>query len=214
MTLPLGHVRIFTDDRTITVLAPLDETIPKVAGGFGRFTETEIPRRLTITEWAGQDAYRMSFGILLDGHSEGRSVQPQVDQLEAMCRVPGGKKRPPVVHAEGPLPRSASVDWWIESLDWSDDVFKSIRVGGILHRQGFTVNLLQVVEDEAIRLLRKAPGRGGRTHKLRKGETAQKLAHHFLGTAKRYREILKANGVRSNNGLEKLVGKMIRIPDR
>jgi hypothetical protein len=211
VTLPAGHVRLYAEDGSATLIAELDEQIPKITDGYGGFEDTQVPKRKALSDWVGSNPYRMTFGLMLDGWASNTSVEPLIAQLERLARDPGGDRPPPILRAEGPLPRSTNVRWHVESLEWGD---VSLRRRGdqVRVRQQVTVGLVQHSDDDRIRLLRKPQGRVQKRYLWRKGDKLTKIAYWWLGSSKRWREIAKLNHVSDSRQIKP--GTWIKLPYR
>jgi hypothetical protein len=109
----------------------------------------------------------MTVPLLFEGFAQDRSVEPQIRALEAMARVDGGDSQPPKLRVTLPAssPRTPSVVWVIETLEWGD---AERRSDGQRTRQHATVTLLQFVEDELVRASPSKKRRKKRKHKKRK----------------------------------------------
>jgi hypothetical protein len=203
MTPPPGRVRLYTSDGELTMTARLDEQPPKMTAGYGGWERLDRRYKLPILEWQKGDLYGMSFGLLFDGHQAGRSIEDRVALLEQMARTPGGEDPPTVIHADGPLPRSARVTWVIESLEWGE----SMWVGQVRTRQQVTVMLAQFEDDEKLRLLRKPKRKKHRAYTVKQGgQTLERIAADKLGSAKKWKAIRDLNPRKTRMHPKKIPG--------
>ena len=211
-----GHrVHIFALTRPAKITAQLAEAGARITGGFGKWEEVAVPRGQPFTQWAGRTLLSMDLELLLDGHREHRSVEPDVHAIEDMAtppgpRPPGGAPvTPPPIRIVGAVPH-ADATWVISSLDWGDTI-RDLASGARL-RQGVTLHLLEYVEEQAIGALPPAKA-APRKVKVKHGDDLKKLAARYLGKSSRWPEIVKLNkGLRGWKLPSKWVGKTILIP--
>jgi hypothetical protein len=184
-----GHVLLESVDGALSVEVRMDDQPPKMTGGYGGLERIERRYRLPIVEWARGEAYAMTFGLLFDGYRDRRPVDADVNVLEQMARAPGGEGEPPIITADGPLPRSKRVKWRIEQLEFGD----SIWTGRSRLRQQVTVTLVQHEADERLAKLKRPKAQTRRYTVPKGGRTLQRIAQEKLGDDKRWREIRKLN---------------------
>lgn len=204
-----GWVALATSDPPSEVRALLGEDPPTMSGGYGGWQELERPRRVALTHWPGTSPVRLTFGMVIDGFAVNANVEQFVRELEAMARPYHGGP-PPLVRAGGSIPHR-EVLWVIESIDWGASV-RNRR--GKLVRQAATVALMQYVDAEPLSPAAHHRARHGarrrKRHRVAKGETLQAIAGKELGSAKRWKEIAQANGIRDPKRIK--VGQVLRIP--
>jgi hypothetical protein len=214
---PVGYVRFVSVARGVTVDAALGDGLVVSSGGGGGWEEIARPRKRPIVSWTAGVAYRLAVPILLDRFVENRTVQPDIDLLEAMARGFKGATGPSPVRVvlPGGQPHSAKVDWVIEDIAWEGEE-RGSRSGRRTRATG-TVTLLEFTADE---LVSKAPagkfrrdsnpGDRPRTYVWKKGDTLAKVAQRLLGDKDRAREIAKLNKVRDPSRID--VGDKLKIP--
>lgn len=190
--------------------------------------EVARPRDLALTEWDGRSPMRVSGPFLFDGWSEGKSVEPDIRNLERMLGIAAGAPEPPVVlfDAEGSVPHdhtaSPFLEWVIDDVEWGDALGESNR----RMRQEGTITFLQYVEDERLarqshaqrhrkrhKKHRKGKGKKGahaKTYTVRPGDTLSSIAARLLGNANRWREIAKLNDIRDPRNVKP--GRKLKLP--
>jgi len=204
----------FEASNGLTVEAFLDEGASYISGGYGGWQTVSRWRRVAITQFNGADPVRISLPIVFDGFREGKGQEIAISHLERMARSPGDGKEPPTVDIFGAVPRRDIDKWVIESLDYSQQrkVIWDV-VGGVAVRlrQDVVVNLLQAVDDDRVALANLAGtgfGAGGnpggarptprdKFYVVKQGDTIWSISKHEYGSPKWYRDIMKANHLRS-----------------
>jgi hypothetical protein len=207
---PAGHVRLYTADGDLSVTARLDDEPPKMTAGYGGWERLERRYRLPILEWQRGDLYGMSVGLKLDGFRDDRSVEREIAIVEQMARTPGGEDPPPILYADGPLPRSKRVRWVIESLEWGESSWK----GQVRVRQQVSVLLAQFEEDEKLRMFRPKRGAAVNWYTVKEGgQSLERIAADRLKSAKRWREIRDLNPWATHMHPKKIPGgTKLRMP--
>lgn len=161
--------------RKITI-SPMTPPLDPIAFGLGEgksdastMSNWEIvarPKRKGLTDWTGQDPYRLGVPILIDGFVEDRSVEPEIEYLRRLERVPydtvDGDRHPAVCRVAGPLPL-VGLQWVIEQVEWGDEIRRAsdgvrVRQAAIVHFLEFVNAQLLVEESAAKRAQRNAPG--------------------------------------------------------
>jgi hypothetical protein len=192
----------------------LDEQPGSIVSGYGGWQTVSRWRRVAITQFVGAEPVRVALPIVFDGFREGKGQEVAISHLERMARSPGDGKEPPRVNIFGAVPRRDIDNWVIESLDYSQQkkVIWDI-IGGVpvRLRQDVVVNLLQAVDDDRIALANIAGtgfGAGGapgaarpaprdKFYVVKEDDTIWSISKHEYGDAKWYRDIMKANHLRS-----------------
>jgi hypothetical protein len=207
MAVKSGHVRFASIDGDLAVEVMLDEQPPTMVGGYGGLQRIERRYDIPIIEWVGNDAYAMSIAVVFDGYRDRRPVDAEINALEQMARAPGARREPPIITANGPLPRSKRVKWRIESLEFGDSLWSGNR----RLRQQVTVTLVQHEADE--RLQRLKPPKA-RTYRVPAGgRSAASIAEDRLGSEKRWKDIDKLNPKKVKGPKQKIrAGTVLRLP--
>lgn len=210
-------VTLTTFDPPNSVTCLLDEGAPEVSGAAGGWVEIERPRRVSLTDFAGQSPMRLSLDLICDGWSEGVSVQADVDALRRMARLVAGDVRTPIVHLSGiGLPaESLEIDEWVVD-DLQLGVFLRDPDTNDLLRQSFSIILLQYVEpDVAVVSKQVIPSIPNyRLYRVRRGDTMPIVAARLLRKATRWREIARLNNLRGPNFPSKYIGRLVKVPKR
>lgn len=186
----------------------------KPTDGYGGFEEVARPHKKPIIDWPAGKPYRMSVQLHLDGFFWDASVEPGIQQLEQMARRGDGDQPPPRVRCTlpGGRPRSPSVKWWIEDLDWGDgDDERAYNGAGQHTRQRVTVSLVEAVEDVTIRPAKNARAKskkGGTYTVKKKGESLREVAAKLKVPVA---ELKKLNNVR-DVARDLKVGTKLKLP--
>jgi nucleoid-associated protein YgaU len=215
-------------DPALVVNALLDEETAEVTSGYGGWDLISRPRRTSLTQWTGAEPFRMTLPILLDRFADGEgSVEAEIRNLELMASVPRGLQEPPRIFLAGPVPHT-DLTWVLEDLTWGATLVNS---AGDRTRQHVTLALLQYVKPDRITVKSSAvrkrerargkpkpgnsPDRGSGDvliYTCVTGDTLSKIAARELGSAGRWHEIAKLNGLRDPNNLH--LGQKLRMPAR
>lgn len=131
----------------LTVTCYMDETGPKITGGYGGWDIVERPRRVALTQWNGKDPYKMEIGIILDGFIDDDEVEIEIAKLERMA-LPFNTE-PPVIEVKGSAIPHDDLKWVVEDIDWGDALRKS---NGRRVRQQGTIKLVQNVKADRLQL--------------------------------------------------------------
>lgn len=135
-----GYIQLIWPSGTLDIL--LGDSPPTVTQGYSKFNEIERPKRSDVIEYTGKTLFKESIPCMLDGWSEGRSVEPQIHTLELLSLSRGGKGNPPQdFKIDGPIPHR-NLQWYIESFDWGDAIYD----GAVRLRQIFVLNVVQKLD--------------------------------------------------------------------
>lgn len=191
---PVGFVAIVCDDPARTLVVRLGPDRPEITSGYGGWNEVARPRKTTVTSWTGQPARRMTLSVLIDNHYEGRSIEDQIRDLEAMALPRAGGEPPTVrVSAQGGHIPYQSLRWVIDGLEWGDAI---MNAHGNRTRQGATLTLLQFIADDLIDARsRKSPAQRRREKNARTtGKNKKKNAKTKRKPAARNRRSARGGG--------------------
>lgn len=223
---------------TLLTLEPFDPPGPAVSfqlleaavldPGGPRWETLDRPRRQSVLEWQGRDPLRQSVvlmfsGARLDERSKDlASVTPQVNQLHELA-MPSSGAEPPLLWARGPVYGNWSgYAWRIESL--TPGVPRRNQAGEVC-QVSYEVTLVRHLSTDiissnvspakaaevAIGATSGAPApTSGRTYTVVRGDSLSRIAQRQLGSAGKWPEIAKANGLRDPNQLK--VGQVLRLP--
>jgi hypothetical protein len=111
---------------------------------------TNRPKRKGLTDWVGQDPYRLPVAILIDGFLDDRSVEAEIEVLRRLERAPqyvDGDRRPAVCTIAGPLPLT-QLRWVIEQVEWGNEI-RSERTG-VRVRQAATIHFLEFTDVDLV----------------------------------------------------------------
>lgn len=190
-------------------------------GGWAAVTR---PKRKAGTRWEGQNPYGLIIPCVFDGFRDDRSVEPEIEFLRRMWRVPTPQTgEPPVVQISGPVPLT-QLRWVIQNID---DGATEYRGDGLRTRQFFTLDLMEYVPlDVLIESRPASPAQAAvqrattatatptpqtqRTYTVKSGDTLSKIAARELGNANRWGEIASLNGLRDPNRIS--AGQQLRLP--
>jgi hypothetical protein len=117
-----------------------------VVGGGSRWEIINVPRRVSFSQWQGQDLYALDIPILFDGFMGRDSVE---GDIQALVKMTKGETfdPPPRVTIRGGLPIDV-VDvskWVITSISWGTEAYWSRVPRGNYYRtrQDATVHVLE-----------------------------------------------------------------------
>lgn len=216
----------FVSSNGIEVVCHLGDGSSYIASGYGGWQTVQRWRRTSLTQFQGAEPVRLSLPVIFDGFRRREGQEIKISNLERMARQPEPGKQPPTVRVHGAIPRSDIKKWVIESLDYSQQqhVIWGVENGvPVRYRQDVIVNLLQHVDEDRIKVNTTGTGFGAsgspqgarptpahKFHVVRSGETIWQISKEEYGAAKWYRDILKANHLRSPSSIRK--GMKLRMP--
>lgn len=212
MTLPLGKIKLISEDPPLELTVLLGDGEIGVSGGSGGYSEIERPKRVSLTEWQGHTPRSMELPIILDGYVSDRSVEKDVATLQRMARKISDDARTPLITVEGKVPLT-NVIWVINDISWESQE-RSIATGNRI-RQVASISLLEYVEGELTVRRKKHPQKTFRLYTVKQGDTLGKIAAKLLGKASRWKEIKRLNPkppIRDPNNLKR--GRKLKVPVR
>lgn len=208
----------FSADGIPDAVALHDQAPANLTGGYGGWTVVSRQRRVGLTVWQGKDPLRMQIPLIFDGVIDRVSQELNISHLGRMALPPGQIGEPPTVRVDGKgIPRPGPIDWVIESIDWGTHVIYDTDANNSLVRlrQDAIVHLLQYVAGDRAAFKSIPPGTKPasgwpKQHRVKKGETLQKIAVQYYKDATKWKKIADANNIRDPK--HPPVGKVIRIP--
>jgi LysM domain len=219
------HVR-FIASNGLSFDAYLGDTSAYLSGGYGGWETVSRMRRVALTRFSGADPVRMALPIIFDGYRGDDGQEINIGKLERMARSPEAGVEPPTIQVLGAVPRPDIKKWVIESLDYASaqHVIWGVHNGvAVRLRQDVIVNLLQHVDADRVALKSAGTGFGPggspggarpapkhKFHIVKHNETIYQISKEEYGVAKWYKDILKANKIRSPWGIHN--GQKLRMP--
>lgn len=197
----------------------LGQDPPTPSGGGGGWEAVARPWKRPMLVWRAPDApYRLTLPLLFDGLAEGRSVEPEIRELERMAGVKvKGDPEPPLLIVEGRAIPHDTIGkkrnlYVIESSpEWGASVRKT---NGQRVRQAVTVTLALYAEDDRMERLRSPQKPRYRSVEAKQGDTYEKIAVRELkeyGGARLGRRLARLNGGRSPD-VKLKEGKAVKVP--
>jgi len=216
----------FISSNGLDFICHLGATSSYLSGGYGGWQTVQRWRRVALTQFQGAEPVRMALPIIFDGFRSGEGQEDKISKLERMARPPAPGKEPPTIQINGAVIRPDIKKWVIESLDYSQQqhVIWTVHNGvPVRLRQDVIVNLLQYIDDDRVALQTVGTGFGAggnpggarpapkhKWHVVKTGETIWQISKEEYGNAKWYRDILKANHLRSPSSIRK--GMRLKMP--
>lgn len=209
-----GWVRVVSRNRDLNIKGLLDETNPRLTGGWGGWEVTGRPRQVGITTWKGVDPFVLEFGMILNGERIGRlhgfaSVEPDIRDLVTAARG-DGSHQPNLISIDGI--KSLPVDRWvIEALDFGDAIRRPSDFHRIRQKISFTMReyVPPTFEPTDKKALNKPLGKTVTT-KVKKGDTAHIIAKR---RGCKWTDLRQLNpGVIHTANRKLTVGIKIRVP--
>lgn len=210
------RVTLRTADRRHTLTAYLGPTLPSVSGGRGGWTEKARPRRQAVVQWDGPSARTCSIEILLDAWRSGGSIAAQLAVVDALA-PPASAVEGPVLYVTGSPLVPSTVPWVAQAVNLYDALE---RPNGTLARVMVGFELIEKRTADVITRsspAKRSTGRNGtpsrgqpRKHVVKAGESLTSIAAKELGSAHRWQEIAKLNGLRDPKKLR--VGQSLTLP--
>jgi hypothetical protein len=213
------YVTIACHAPRLTVRALMDTDAPTITQGYGGFQEIQRPGRRSLVAWQGVAPYRMGLALVFDGRQlnlPARDRLPSVVEtdcanLERMASMPQAFWAPPKVRVTGAAVPKSSLDWHIDVLTWGEALRSR---DGLRNRQHVTLELVQAVTGAGVRVSavsnRSLSGRSVILAHPGGSVALQRLASRELGSAKRWKEIAKLNGIRTPAKVK--AGTALRLP--
>lgn len=194
-----------------------------IKGGYGGHPLAARPKKAALTVYEGRQPFTMEAPMIL--YSGGASVYADRKTLEGFAAAPFGGTNahagPPRVRFGGSKPagdpsslppEAVGKLWWLEDLAWGKE-YRSDDFG--LYYVEVTGTFLEAINDETLK--EQEPPSKKNSHRRYIVQAGDKLhtiaAKAGLGSgSKGVAELKKANHIRSDGQLAKLVGREIIIP--
>ena len=200
---------------SLQVTAQLGANGAHITAGYGNWAQVLVPRGDPLTQWSGRNLYTMDLDLVIDGHAQGRSVEPQIKALEALATRDPAMLTPPALRIYGAVPHPA-LKWVITGIDYTNTpaTLRKFPSGERL-RESVTVHLMEYREEATLVSLPRAAAtpKSPSKYKVKRGDDLKRIAARLLGKSSRWPEIVKLNkGLRGFNLTAAWVGKTIKIP--
>lgn len=204
----------FRSSRGAAVTVLRGEGPPQMVGGGGGWEIEARPRRVGLTIWKGREPYAMDVPVLFDGWRIGRSQENAISVLNQM-QMGSDLQEPPTVNIEGGVPVKG-IDWVIREIEWGTNVIYDDNDGGqeFRLRQDAVVHLIQYNPEDRFKIMGKGNLQAPSMYRVRQGDDFRSISQLKYGTPTKWKNIMVANKIRDYKKINKLVGKLIRIPPR
>jgi hypothetical protein len=214
-----GFISFSTRSPRLSVVAKPGDGVPVVTDGYGTIETITRPLRRGLTRWTGSNPLTLTIPILLDGYRTGRSIEPQIADLEQMAAVDGGEPMHVTIDCTGNIvPHHDDHKWLVTGLDFGEAI--SSHRGRRL-RQAITVQVTAVVEattEKSVAKRNKGSGNHARRYRVKAGDTLRSIARKVLGDPDRWVDIRRANNITDPRIVGKpgkkigCVGTVLKIP--
>lgn len=220
----IGNVYIESAENNWSVWGKLGDGMPNQTQGFGGHAEEKIPQRKSATYWDGRQPWRITVAIMIDGFKDDKSVEDRCRNLEKLAG--GGIAGPPpklrwstggVVQHDWSVNGAKHVLWVIDGLAGGDAIRND---DGDRVRANFDITFLEWNGDEytatdvaETHRNKKAKGKKKskkKTHRVKQGETLERIAWELLNDHRRWTDIAKLNGIRDPGRINE--GQVLKIP--
>ena len=202
-------------------------------GGYGGWERIARPRRKALTEWQGNEGLSFDLTFVFDAIRDdyGAGVEPTCASLDLLGGIGEGEPALCRIHSDpaGLIPygfgRNPDKLWFVESINWDGDETVYNNVGNRVQVTGSIV-LTEYIKDERLeeqssvarRKAKKKPTKKGKgkkgaknkTYIVKRGDSLTSIAARKLGSASRWREIGKLNGIRDPKNIK--VGQRLKLP--
>lgn len=216
---PFGYIRIENLGTGQFIESLLGDGPWNLTSGWGGWNVIAKPRDLGTTEFDGSTPFTLQGPIMLDGFSEGDSVEHQIRVIQALGEVAKHEEEPPLVKLSGSIP-GTQYTWVLNDIAWGDHIRRPSDNARI--RAAAQLTFLQYVPDVGLRKIPaskkqrdknsdKKRGSKKKTYRIKKGDTLQSIAHDQLHDSKRWHEIARLNHIRDPKHPGK-VGSTIKLP--
>lgn len=220
--------RFVSQNPSIDLIVDPGPGAPTPTAGYGGWEEVKRPSDVALTDWSGNTPFKQDILVMLDGWSDGQSVEPQLDLLEQLGRAKKEDDEPPVFRVFGPL-HNSGMHYVLEGIDFGAALRDS---KGTLVRQELTLHLMEYVRPDRIRLRKKKKGSGKNkdgkdynttsggsggigpgpsVYTTKAGDTLRSIAAKFYGKASLWMELGELNQVRDPNKVLP-VGTKVKLP--
>lgn len=216
----MRQIKIVSSDPPIEFEAPPGNLVPDLPSGLGGWEEIERQDDVSVTDWVGQEALRQDISILLDGYSENRSIERELNTILKLGRDPNGERVPPVFKVWGPGVFLPGKSWVLPSggIDLTGGDIETIIIEGDRQRQEVILHLLEYNAPDEVKVRGKEKPRArvsgnvavGGTYTTKAGDTLHSIAAHLFGDTKLWKVLSEKNGISDPN--RKLpAGKVLKV---
>jgi len=210
MTIMPRHFYDINADTGVTIRVLRDSTPPSLSAGGARWSVVEVPRRVSFTQWQGRDPFQLDVPILFNGYPD-KSIENDCRKLTTMFLSPEFEE-PPKITIDGALPISDR-RWVIQGITWGSNVYWAKTEEGQPYRlrQDAVVHFLEYRPERKVHIL--ATNTLPNFYQVPKGQTVtmRQIAKAIWGSARRWRDIKKANpNIRDPNHIKG--PKRVRVP--
>ncbi len=215
-----GRVAFSTAQPRLRVVCKLGAESATPGGGVGGWQPLELPGREDAIEWGSTPGRTLSIPILLDGLTDLRSVEQDIEMLYLMGRPPVGSPRgtlPPVVRVGGMVP-GTDREWVIGSIDEGKELWDGRQMSRV--QIWATVNLLEYAPAELVVIRRSSSAgkaaKSSGTYTVRRGDTLASIARDRMGAssasliAAAVSALKELNGIRDPKSIRP--GQKLKIP--
>lgn len=187
------HYYTFTADNGLVVKVLRGASPPTLSAGGARWEIANSPRRVSFVQWQGRDPFVLDVPVLFDGFADYDSVEDDCRKLTQMqlCKE---FSEPPTITIDGALPISDR-RWVVQGISWGDNVYWAKTDSGqpFRLRQDATVNFLEYNPERRVQVLATNTLPSSYVVSKKAGMTLKQVAKDVWGSARRWREIKKAN---------------------
>lgn len=185
-----------------------------------RWQVVNLSGRTGVNEYLGQDPYAVTLTIRFGGDFPARSIEQDVEALQAFAEVHGDRTEPPVLETVGAIPKpQPNIKWQLTAIE---DPFEQdyMSDGKRRSRYATRITLTQASEasklNESLKATKRAKGLKTRTTKVRPGESdLYAVARRYYGDPSRASDISRANPGKSGPlplGTKLKAGTTLRMP--
>lgn len=219
---PKDHrkVRITSAALPHDIVTFMAEEQPQLSDGLGGWATVARPDNVAMTDWNGNEPYRMRLALMLDDFMEQRkqNVSRDFRSILKLGRTKNRDAQPPRFRVYGKALPINGRRWVLENVEWGERI---VRPGGRTVRQAVVLQMVEYIrpDDIEIRRKRKRKGKRGKSgdnekrtrhYTVKKDDTLAKIAAKFYGDWQKWTKIAKANGIKNPRKLK--VGTKLRIP--
>jgi nucleoid-associated protein YgaU len=206
----VNTVVLSTAQPQASVSALLGAANPVPTSGYATWEIIDRPRRVSMTNFTGRQPYQMDLPVVLSKFREHGSIEKAMSTLEMMARPLDSLHGPPVVTVAGPKVPHRNLKWVINGIDWGATEYSFDHRYRM--RQEGTLHLLEHVPVTVVKERNVSPGtRNYKWYIVKHSDGSLKtIAMKLLGSAKRWKDIGKLNGIRDPKNIHP--GEKLKVP--